>query len=158
MVSASRLAVLLCAAVLSGLLVSACGTTTAENAALADKALPRSLARLRIYREGVVGAALPARVRIDGREVASLGVGGSTVLDVPSGSRKIVVDSWGHPNEYALILAAKPGMLYTLEVSVRSEAMVAGMFGLVGMMLESAANENGGSFQIRIVDTAPVKR
>ena len=51
-------------------------------------------------------------------------MGGSTVVDVAAGSRKIVVDAWSHPNEYTLTLAAKPGMLYTLEVSIRSEAMV----------------------------------
>jgi hypothetical protein len=123
-----------------------------------DKALPRSYARLQIQRSGVVGAAVPARIMIDGREVASLGVGGSTVLDVPAGSRKIAVDSWSHPNAYSLALAAKPGMLYTLEVSVRSEAMVAGMFGLVGMMVEAAANENGGTFEIRVVDSNPLRR
>ena len=95
---------------------------------------------------------------IDGREVASLGVGGSTVLDVPAGARKIAVDSWSHPNAYTLNLPAKPGMLYTLEISVRSEAFVAGMFGLVGMMVEASANENGGNFQVRIVDSAPLRR
>jgi hypothetical protein len=52
-------------------------------------------------------------------------------------------------------LAAKPGTLYTLEVSIRSEAFVAGMFGLVGMMAEASANENGGNFQIRIVESVP---
>jgi hypothetical protein len=156
--STLRLVAVLCAALPSGALLSGCGTTGAENAALADKTLARSHARLKIYREGVVGAALPARVFIDGREVASLGVGGSTVLDVPAGSHKIVVDSWSHPNAYALSLAAKPGMLYTLEVSIRSEAFVAGMFGLVGMMAEASANENGGNFQIRIVESAPVGR
>jgi hypothetical protein len=79
-------------------------------------------------------------------------------LDVPAGSHKIVVDSWSHPNEYALNLATKPGMLYTLEISIRSDAFVAGMFGLVGMMVEASANENGGNFQIRLVDSAPARR
>ena len=149
---------ILCALLVGGILLSGCGTTTAENVALADKVLPRSHARLKIYREGMIGAALPARVMIDGREVASLGVGGSTVLDVPAGSHKIGVDSWSHPNAYALNLTAKPGMLYTLEISIRSEAFVAGMFGLVGMMVEASANENGGNFQIRLVESTAAKR
>jgi hypothetical protein len=155
--SLTRLIGVLCAALLAGVVLSGCGTTTAENVAVADEILPRSHARLKIYREGVVGAALPARVLIDGREVASLGVGGSTVVDVPAGSRKVVVDSWAHPNAYTLNLAAKPGMLYSLEVSVRSEAFVAGMFGIVGMMAEASANENGGNFQIRVVDSTPAR-
>jgi hypothetical protein len=158
MSSLRRLIAVLCASLLASALLPGCGTTGAENAALVGKPLPRSHARLKIYREGIVGAAVPARVIIDGREVASLGVGGSTVLDVLAGSRKIVVDSWSHPNAYTLNLAAKPGTLYTLEISIRSEAFVAGMFGLVGMMAEAAANENGGTFQIRVVDSAPAGR
>jgi hypothetical protein len=156
--SAVQLAAVVCAALLSSAALSGCGTTGAENASLLDKSLPRSHARLHIHREGVLGAAVPARILIDGREVASIGVGGSTVLDVPAGSRKIVVDSWSHPNAYTLALAAKPGTLYTLEVSVRSEAMVAGMFGVVGMLAESAANENGGTFQIRVANSRPLGR
>lgn len=156
--SASRLIVLACALVAGGMLVSGCGTTGAENAALLDQALRPAHARLHIQREGIVGAAVPARILIDGREVASLGVGGSTVLDVPAGSHKIVVDSWSHPNAYTLNLVTKTGTLYTLEVSVRSEAFVAGMFGVVGMIAEASANENGGTFQIRVIGTKALRR
>lgn len=156
--SASRLVAAICAALLGATSMSGCGTTGAENAALLGKSLPRSHARLQIHREGIVGAAVPARILIDGREVASLGVGGSTVLDVPAGSRKIVVDSWSHTNAYTLTLPAKSGMLYTLEVSIRSEAMVAGMFGIIGTVAEAAANENGGTFQIRVVGSRPLHR
>ncbi len=156
--SGTWFAAAMCTALLGGATLSGCGTTTAEHASLMDKSLPRSHARLVIKREGVLGAALPARIRIDGREVASIGVGGSTVLDVRAGKRKIVVDSWSHPNEYTLNLTAKPGMLYTLKVSIRTEAMVAGMFGLVGTIAEAAANENGGNFEIRVVGSRPLGR
>lgn len=138
--------------------MSGCGTTTEENASLADRALPKSHARLKIYRESVLAAAVAANVRIDDRQVASLGVGGSTILDIPAGSHKIVVGGWSHPNEFAMTLAAKPGTLYTLEISVRSEAMVAGMFGIIGSVVEAAANENGGTFQIRTVSADPLGR
>src|SRR5262245_11649033 len=104
---APRLVAIVCAVLASGTLVSGCSTTGAENAALLDQALRPAHARLHIQREGIVGAAVPARILIDGREVASIGVGGSTVLDVPAGARKIVVDSWSHPNAYTLNLAAK---------------------------------------------------
>jgi hypothetical protein len=57
-----------------------------------------------------------------------------------------------------MTLQAKPGMLYTLEVSPRGEAVMAGaMFGLVGMMVEAAVNENGGTFQIRVVEAKPAR-
>lgn len=151
--SGSRVVLQACAAVFLSIVLWGCGTTTADNASLTDKAPRGSQARLKIYREGVLGAAVPARVTIDGREVASLGVGGSTVVDVAAGTRKVAVDAWSHPNTYSLTLNARPGGYYTLEVSARSEALVAGAFGLVGMMVEAAANENGGVFQIRVVDT-----
>src|SRR5262245_18122487 len=97
----------MCAIVVAGTLLSGCGSTSAENAALASKPLAASKARLKIFRtDTIVAAAVAARVRVDGREVASLGAGGSTVLDVPAGARKIVVDAWGHPNAYAITLQA----------------------------------------------------
>jgi hypothetical protein len=147
-----------CAVLASGTLLSGCGTTGAENASLLERPLRPAQARLQIQREGIVGAAVPARILIDGREVASLGVGGSTVVDVAAGNRKIVVDSWSHPNAYTIKLAAKAGTLYTLEVAIRSEAMVAGMFGVIGMAAEAAANENGGTFQIRVLESKPLRR
>jgi hypothetical protein len=69
-----------CITMLVGLLVSGCGSTGAENAALARTALKASDARLKIFRaETLIGAAGAARVKVDGREVANLGVGGSTM-------------------------------------------------------------------------------
>lgn len=140
-------------------LATGCGTTSQENESLASRPLKGAQARLKIIRTSDLVASVPsARVRVDGREVAQLGVGGSIVLDVPAGSRKIVVDAFGHPNVYSITLKAKPGMLYTMEVSPRAEAAVAGvMFGFIGMMVEAAANENGGTFQIRIVDAKPAR-
>jgi hypothetical protein len=115
---------------------------------------------LKIYRTGnLVASVGAASVKLDGREVASLGIGGSTMLDVPAGVRKIVVGHWGHPNVYTITLDAKPGMLYTLEISPRMEAAVAGAaFGLIGWAVEAAANENGGTYEIRVVDSTPIKR
>lgn len=148
------------AAVLIGALVSGCGTTTAENASLETSSLQASKARLKIYRTSDIIASGPAaKVRIDGREVANLGIGGSTVFDVPVGQHKIVVDAFGALGAYTFTLQAKAGTLYTLEISPRSEAVVAGLlFGFVGSVVEAAANENGGAnFQIRIVDEKPIK-
>jgi hypothetical protein len=148
-----------CFMLLAGALIAGCGTTSDENASLAGKPLKAAHARLKIQRTSEVMAAMPsARVRVDGREISQLGVGGSIMLDVPAGSRKIVVDAFGHPNAYSMTLHAKPGMLYTLEVSPRTESVVAGaMFGLAGMLVEAAVNENGGTFQVRIVDAKPIK-
>jgi hypothetical protein len=99
-----------------------------------------------------------ARVKLDGKEIADLGGGGSTVLDVPAGSHEVTADVWDHPNVYRLKLDATPGMLYTLEITARADAAVAGAaFGMAGILAEAAANENGGVFQIRVADVRPVK-
>lgn len=148
-----------CVALFAAALMSGCGTTTDENASLAGRALKASHARLKITRSSEFVAAVPAaRVKVDGREIADLGVGGSTMLDIAAGSHKIAVDALGHPNAYAITLQAKAGMLYALEISPRGEAAIAGaMFGMVGMLVEAAVNENGGTFQIRVVEAKPAK-
>jgi hypothetical protein len=146
-----------CVALLAAALLSGCGSTGAENAELAGRPLKGSHARLKIQRSNELMAAGPAaRVKLDGRVIANLGVGSSTMLDVPAGARKITVDQEGHPNAYSITLQAKASMLYTLEISPRGEAVMSGaLFGLVGMMVEAAINENGGTFQIRIVEAKP---
>src|SRR4029453_7549144 len=135
------------------------GTTSDENASLASRPIKGAQARLKIYRTSDIVASVPsARVKIDGRDVAEVGVGGSTILDIPAGSHSIAVDAFGHPNAHSITLQAKAGMLYRLEVSPRAAAGVAGViFGLVGMMVEAAVNENGGTFQIRVADARPEK-
>lgn len=123
----------------------------AEHAELASKPLPRSQARLKIFRaeQGMAGA----RVKVDGKQVTELDGGGSTILDVGAGKHEIIVDNWQHPNVYKLDVEAKPGTMYVFEITVREEAQVAGaLFGLAGMLVEAAANENGGVWQIRLVE------
>ena len=148
-----------CVALLAGVLASGCGTTTDENASLAATKLHGSKARIKIYRtQELASSGVAASVKVDGRQIASLGVGGSTLLDVSAGSHKISIEGGMHPNAYAITLQAKPGMLYALEISPRSEAVVAGMFGLVGMMVEASVNENGGPFQVRVAEANPLNR
>jgi hypothetical protein len=78
-------------------LVSGCGSMDAENA-LAQCTLKTPDAGVTIFRaQPLIGAAGAARVRVDGRDVANLGVGESTTLDVPARTHKIVVD---HPSAH----------------------------------------------------------
>ncbi len=138
--------------------LAACGNTSAENAELAKAPLNGGNARIKIYRtQEYIAAAGSARVKLNGKQIADMGIGGSIIRDVPAGSHQIIVDHWGHPNVYAITLKAKPGTLYTLEVSPRTDAALAGMFGLVGSLVEASVNENGGTFQIRVVDAKPLR-
>jgi hypothetical protein len=36
--------------------------------------------------------------------------------------------------------------------------VAAGMFGLVGMPAEASINQNGGTFQVRVVEAKPAKQ
>ena len=123
-----------------------------------NKPLVQNAGRLKIVRPGELAAGLAgARLKIDDKEVANLDNGDWKVIDVPAGKHKVTVDHWGHFNVYNLELDVKPGTLYTLEISPRDEAIVAGaLFGVAGSLVEAAANENGGSFQIKLVDERPI--
>jgi hypothetical protein len=135
-----------------------CAAPVAENAALIDKSLQPKSSRLKIYREENVGLSSGARVKLDGRQIASLDSGGSTVLDIPAGPHELTVDNPMHPNVYTMKLDAKPGMIHRLEVSIRAESVVASAFGGATWLIEAAANENGGTYQIRLIDTKPAPR
>jgi hypothetical protein len=139
--------------------LTGCGSTNAENEALLTQPLQGKNARIKIVRAQAFAAmAREARVKIDGRQVAEIGTGGSTVLDVAAGTHEVSVDVWDHPNVYTMKLDAKAGVLYTLEITTRDEAVAAGMFGVAGMMAEAAANPNGGLYQIRLVSEKNVSR
>ncbi len=151
---------LVCVVVAASVLASGCGTTAGESTPQAGTKLHGPKAQLKIYRtQEFITSGVAADIRVDGRKIASLGIGGSILLDVPAGSRKIVVDGWGHPNSYSMTLHAKAGMSYVLEVSPRSEPVAAGiLFGLVGAVVEAVVNENDGPFQIRVAETKPLRR
>lgn len=128
------------------------------DSAQLSKPLASASGRLKIVRTDELVAGLAgARLRIDDKEVANLDSGEWEVIDVPAGKHKITVDHWGHLNVFNLDLDVKPGTLYSLEISPRGEAVAAGaIFGLAGALVEAAANDNGGTFQIRVVEEKPV--
>jgi len=144
---------------LAATLLTGCGGgAMPDTAALTAASLPKSQARLKIYRlkgyEGLFEA--QARLKVDGRELPPLGNGEVRIVDVAPGPHQIVVDDSLHPNVFKLDVHAKAGTVYDLEVSTRDEAAVAGaVLGLTGMLIEAAANENGGAWQVRLVKEGP---
>ena len=130
----------------------ACTGGGVENAALLNQPLPKGTARIKIVRtEGLVAALRDARIKLDGKQVAALANGGSTVIDVAAGSHEITSDAWDSPGVSKVKLDAKPGTLYTLEVTANLGGTGVGAFGAAGALVESAGNPNGGLFLIRAV-------
>jgi hypothetical protein len=110
------------------------GGAVPDTAALTAAPLPKSQARLKIYRlkgyEGLIET--QARLKVDGRELP-LGNGEVRIVDVAPGPHQIAVDDSLHPNVFKLNVHAKGGTVYDLEVSTRDEAAVAGaVLGLRG--------------------------
>lgn len=142
----------LCAAAMAAALLPACGGTLPENAGLSARPLSTRNARLTIFRTAeTVAAGSAARLRIDGSTFGYLSSGESTNLDVAAGPHKIAVDFWGHPDVFAVTLVAKPGIVYTLEVSPRDDALTGGLLGGFGTLTQAPAKKNGGAFQLRVV-------
>ena len=147
-----RRMLVLCAAAMVAVLLPACGGSLSENAGLTARPLSAGNARLTIFRTPeTVAAGAPARLWIDGRKVGDLGSGQSTNLDIAAGPRKIAVDFWGHPDIFAVTLVAKPGIVYTLEVAPRGDALTGGFLGGFGPLTQASAKTNGGTFQLRVV-------
>lgn len=149
---------IVCTLLFLGFILSACGGPVSVDPAELNKPLAQKSGRLKIVRAEQFAASLSgARLKIDDKEVANLDNGGWEVIDVPAGKHKLTVDHWSHVNVYDLVVNVKPGTLHTLEISPRDEAVVAGaLFGLAGSLVEAAVNENGGSFQIKLIDERPI--
>jgi hypothetical protein len=134
--------------------LSACGSTGIQNEGLLKQPLTGGQSRVKIVRsEQFLASGRGARVKIDGKEVADIGNGAGAILDVPAGPHNVSVDVWDHPNVFNLRIEAKPGRMYTLLIKPREDAVMAGaVLGVAGMLVEAAANENGGLFQVEVVD------
>jgi len=138
-------------------MLGGCGGGPGPESASLGAPLAKSHARVKIHRQSnLMGMALDVRVKVDGREVASLGNDETRSFDIPAGARQITVDHWAHPGASKIDLQAKPGVLYELEVAVRGEAAVAGMaFGIVGTVAESAASGDAGYWSLHLAKQSP---
>ncbi|MDX2027197.1 MAG: hypothetical protein SFW62_01025 [Alphaproteobacteria bacterium] len=109
--------------------------------------------RLVIYRDtDMTYMGVTARVEVNGQKVAELWRGDAYATNVAPGPVTIAADAWSSPGRYSITLKALPDMDYTLEISPRGPLASGVLLGVGGMALDSAVNENSGSFQIAIKD------
>lgn len=95
--------------------------------------------------------AIPADVKVNGREVASVWKDSSTAVDISAGTNIIEIGNWQHPGVWKTTLNVKPSSTYTIEISPRGEGYaVALVGGLAASLVDAAINENAGAFQGRV--------
>ncbi len=137
------------AVVLLTLILTAAGLVL--SCASAGPSLAAGGAKLTLTRvSGLQYAGVPATVKINGKEVASLWSGSSSTVDLTPGANVITVDASTYPGSWTHTLNAKPGARYTIEISPHSSGTA--MLGLVGMAIEaSSKSKQGGAFQMRVV-------
>jgi len=135
-------------------LVSGCaGSDGLETASLANTPIAPGKARVTINRTtAMLYAAAPATITVDGEKVASVDRGGTALVDIPAGNNTLAASAWSYPGEYKVKLNAVAGQTYRLEVQPRSDSFGPSiLLGPIGGMIDSAANENAGAFEMKLV-------
>lgn len=91
----------------------------------------------------------PADISINGQKVTKLAESGRYTTRVPAGEVTITTSHWSEIGRYSVKFKAQPGRRYVFQVSMRDEAVAAGLlFGLSGVLIDTIVNENSGSYKI----------
>lgn len=141
-----KLILLACVVLLSG-----CGTTGVSNSALLDQPIPSKQARLVVSRtNSMLYFAGAADVSLNGRKIASLGRGSSTVENIQTGRNVLSVNAPTTFGNFTTTFEAKSGKTYTFEVAPNdNKSMMPGaVFGMLGEAVDAHVNDNTGYFQI----------
>jgi hypothetical protein len=147
----------LCIALVTASTVDVCAGDTAKNGVHLNHPLGKGTARIKIVRTHEFVAALrDARIKLDGKQVASLSNGDSTIVEIAPGSHEITSDVWDSPQTSRVRFDAKPATLYVFEVTPNLAGTGIGMFGAAGAAL--AGGQNGGLFPIRAVSEKHIER
>jgi hypothetical protein len=140
----------LCLALVTASTLNAYAGSATENTARSNQLPGKGTARLKIVRTHALLAALrDARIKLDGKQVASLSNGDSTIIDIAAGSHEITADVWDSPQTSRVRVDAKPATLYIFEVTPNLGGTGIGIFGAAGAAI--AGGQDGGLFLIHAV-------
>jgi len=140
------------------ILLSGCGTQGVTNLALLNEPIPSKQSRLIITRNmDMLYMAAAADVEVNGKEIASLGRGGSVVYDVAADETLITLRTMGSSAKFSASFNLEVNKTYNFEVSPRSEGFwsrpaYSAAFGLLGETVYAETHENSGFFQINLKD------
>ena len=137
------------------------GCATGERtlpAVLPDSPVPQGMARVSVTRSGdLLYLALAANVTVNDQRAGSLYRGQSTAAEVPAGVTTVTATGFGAPGRFVLRFPTVSGGRYDLLAAPRGDSLGPALaFGLIGSMLDAAANpEQGGAFNLTIVSASP---
>lgn len=148
----ARLAAICLGILIAGLGGGCAGSDPIQTAALAAAPIAPGKARVSITRtSAVLYAAAPATITLNDQKVASVGNGETAIVDIPAGANTLAASAWSYPGEYKVKLNAFAGQTYKLEVAPRGDSFGPSvLLGPIGGMIDSAANENAGAFELRL--------
>ena len=104
---------------------------------------------------GLTYAGVPATVKINGQQVASLFSGASSTVPLAPGTNKITVEAFSYPGNWEIDLNARPGKTYTIQIEPRDGSVGVNLLGVAGLAVAAAQASNGkntGAFQMRVVN------
>ena len=138
-------------AVTAALLVSACAGAPGD-AEIVTGAIPAGQARVKVTRtNALMYSGAPATITVNGKKMTDVWTGATSSFHVPAGQNVIAASAWSYPGEYKVNLNAVAGQTYELVVEPRGDSVIPGsVLGPIGGMIDAAANENAGAFQLRM--------
>jgi hypothetical protein len=122
--------------------------TTAANAVPA--AIPPGQAMLTISRvNNYYGALVPVGVTANGANFTSLGLGESFTGGIKPGPVTLTTSMWSTPGSYTVHFNAEAGKRYAFELQPRTAGLAWASAGIIGSVVDAAANaEQSGPYKL----------
>jgi hypothetical protein len=133
------------------------GCVTDQSAAAAPPVIPPSQASVTITRvNNYYGALVPVNVTANGAEFASLGLGETFTGGVKPGAVTLTTTMWSTPGSYTVHFNAVAGKHYAFELQPRTAGLALASAGILGSVVDAAANgEQSGPYKLVEVPVPP---
>jgi hypothetical protein len=138
-------------------MLGGCVTDQTATASAAPVAIPAGQASLTISRvNNYYGALVPVRVSANGADFASLGLGESFTGGVKPGPVTLTTSMWSTPGSYTVHFDAVAGKRYAFELQPRGAGLALASAGIIGSVVDAAANgEQSGPYKLVEVSVPP---
>lgn len=137
--------------------LAGCVTDQSATATAAPIAIPPGQALLTINRvNNYYGALVPVRVTANGAEFASLGLGEAFTGGIKPGPVTLTTSMWSTPGSFTVHFNAEAGKRYAFELQPRGAGLALASAGIIGSVVDAAANgEQSGPYKLVEVPASP---